>query len=80
MPKQKTDDLMQLIRSLTQAEKRHFRLFARRNQSADGLLFVQLFDVLDKKGDYEEAVVLKKYLPSKKSSSPISKPTSTGSC
>ncbi|MBP8239150.1 MAG: hypothetical protein KAX50_04285 [Saprospiraceae bacterium] len=70
MPKQKTDDLMQLIRSLTQAEKRHFRLFARRNQSADGLLFVQLFDVLDKKGDYEEAVVLKKIPALKKEQLP----------
>ena len=44
MPKQKTDDLLQLIVSLTRAEKRHFRLFVRRNQSSNDILFLQLFD------------------------------------
>ncbi len=44
MPKQKTDDLIQLIRSLSRAEKRHFRLFVGRNQSSDDILFLQLFD------------------------------------
>ncbi|MBX2927833.1 MAG: hypothetical protein KF852_08370 [Saprospiraceae bacterium] len=70
MPKQKTDDLVQLIRSLTQAEKRHFRLFATRNQGAEDMLFLQLFDVLDKKGEYEEAVVLKKISALKKEQLP----------
>ena len=60
MPKQKTDDLIQLIKSLTRAEKRHFRLFVRRNQSSDDILFLQLFDVLDKSKDYDEDVILKK--------------------
>jgi hypothetical protein len=70
MPKQKTDDLMQLIRSLTQAEKRHFRLFATRNQEAEDMLFLQLFDVLDKKSEYDEAVVLKKIPALKKEQLP----------
>lgn len=65
MAKQRTDDLIQLIRTLTQGEKRQFRLFAKRNSSSDDLLFLQLFDVLDKKGEYDEAAILKK-IPSVK--------------
>ena len=60
MPKQKTDDLIDLIRSLTRAEKRHFRLFVRRNQASDDILFLQLFDFLDKHQDYDEALILRK--------------------
>lgn len=60
MPKQRTDDLIQLIRSLTSAEKRHFRLFATRNQASDELLFLQVFDFFDKKNAYDEAALLKK--------------------
>lgn len=60
MPKQKTDDLIQLINSLTRAEKRHFRLFVRRNQASDNILFLQLFDYLDKYNVYDEQAILKK--------------------
>lgn len=60
MPKQKTDDLIQLIKSLTRAEKRHFRLFVRRNQSSDDILFLQLFDFLDQYKQYDEGLILKK--------------------
>ncbi len=67
MPKQLTDRLMQLIGSLTRAEKRHFRLFAKRNQSSDDLLFLQLFDLLDKRGQYDEAYLLEKITGLKKS-------------
>ncbi len=60
MPKQKTDDLMQLINSLTRAEKRHFRLFVKRNQSSSDILFLQLFDFLDRQGEYDEEQLLAK--------------------
>jgi len=60
MPKQKTDDLIQLIKSLTRAEKRHFRLFVRRNQASDDILFLKLFDFLDKHKSYDEILILKK--------------------
>lgn len=60
MPKQKTDDLIQLIKSLTRAEKRHFRLFVRRNQASENILFLQLFDFLDKHKEYDEQLILKK--------------------
>lgn len=60
MPKQKTDDLIQLINSLTRAEKRHFRLFVKRNQASDDILFLQLFDFLEKRNEYDEALILKR--------------------
>jgi len=67
MPKQKTDDLIQLIKSLTRAEKRHFRLFVGRNQASDDILFLQLFDHLDKYKAYDEELVLRKLPGAKKS-------------
>lgn len=60
MPKQKTDDLLNLVKSLTRAEKRHFRLFVRRNQASDDILFLKLFDFLDKHKSYDEELILKK--------------------
>ena len=60
MPKQQTDNLIQLILTLTPAEKRHFRLFAKRNQASEEILFLQLFDLLDKKGEYDEDYLLVK--------------------
>ena len=60
MPKQKTDDLIQLINSLTRAEKRHFRLFVKRNQASEDILFLQLFDFLEKRNDYDEELILKR--------------------
>ena len=60
MPKQQTDHLVQLVRTLTPAEKRHFRLFAKRNQASGKILFLQLFDLLDKKGEYDEEYLLGK--------------------
>lgn len=60
MPKQKTDDLIDLIGSLTRAEKRHFRLFVKRNQQSEDILFLQLFDLLDKSQHYDEPQILKK--------------------
>jgi len=66
MPKQKTDDLVQLIGSLTRSEKRHFRIFVRRNQASDDILFLKLFDFLDKYGEYDEERILKKFPDIKK--------------
>lgn len=60
MPKQKTDDLIQLIRSLTRAEKRHFRLFVKRNQASEDILFLKLFDFLEKRQEYDEDLILKR--------------------
>ncbi len=70
MAKQKTDDLIRLIHSLTKAEKRHFRLFVQRRQSSEEMLFLRLFDYLDKHEEYREAAVLKKLPDIKKSQLP----------
>ena len=60
MPKQQTDYLIQLIKSLTKTEKRQFRLWVNRNQSNADVLFLQLFDFLDKQKKYDEELILKK--------------------
>ncbi|QIX60510.1 hypothetical protein HER32_04640 [Hymenobacter sp. BT18] len=58
MPNENTDPVFQLIKSLTRTEKRHFRLFANRQGSAEGLKFLQLFDALDGQERYDEERVL----------------------
>ncbi len=60
MPKQQSDALLQLIKSLTKSEKRHFRIFVSRNQTSDDILFVKLFDELDKGKPLDEVQILKK--------------------
>jgi len=68
MPKQKTDDLLKLVASLNRAEKRHFRLFVKRNQQANAeILFLQLFDILERTGEYDEEYLLKRIKGIKKS-------------
>ncbi len=48
MPISKTNDVFLLVKSLTIAEKRHFKSYSQRNQSGKGLKFLKLFDVIDK--------------------------------
>lgn len=60
MAKQQTDHLIQLIQTLTKSEKRHFRLLVKRNQSSEDLLFLQLFNLLDKQKSYDEQLILRK--------------------
>ena len=55
-----SDILFQLIRSLEKSEKRHFKLYIRRNSANEDLKIVQLFDALDKMKDYDEKLLLKK--------------------
>jgi hypothetical protein len=63
MPNRSADPLFQLIKSLQKSEKRNFKLYIRRNSANEDLKIIQLFDALDKIGNYDEAVLLKK-LPS----------------
>jgi hypothetical protein len=60
MPKQQTDNLFQLIKSLSKSEKRNFRLYVNRLKSGEGTKFLQLFDILDKQEEYDESTILKK--------------------
>jgi len=60
MPKRSTEHLIQLVKNLTPAEKRNFRLFANRNNSKSDKLFVSLFDVLDKSKKHDDETILAK--------------------
>jgi hypothetical protein len=52
MSKSNINPLHVLIQALTTAEKRHFRLYARRNFGEKNVKFLELFDVLDKQEFY----------------------------
>jgi hypothetical protein len=60
------DQLFTLIKSLSKAEKRNFKLYATRNQSSSDIKFIQLFDVLDRLDEYDEDSILKKLPDTKK--------------
>jgi hypothetical protein len=60
MPNRPTDALFQLIRSLQKAEKRNFKLYAKRNFSNKDLRILQLFDALDRMDQYDEELLLKR--------------------
>lgn len=60
MPTQAKDQLFRLIKSLSKAEKRSFRLYANRTMSSQERKFLQLFDALDRLDDYQEEQLLER--------------------
>ena len=58
MPIAQSQQLFTIIKSLTKAEKRNFRLYVQRLQSNEDVLYVRLFDLLDKMDEYDEEYVL----------------------
>ncbi|MBX2817980.1 MAG: hypothetical protein KTR24_18375 [Saprospiraceae bacterium] len=58
MPTQRTEHLIQLINSLTKAEKRSFRLFVTRNQESEEILFLKLFEEISKSKTFDEESIL----------------------
>jgi tetratricopeptide (TPR) repeat protein len=60
MPIAQSEQLFTIIKSLTKAEKRNFRLYVQRLQSNEDVLYVRLFDILDKAEEYDEKEVLEK--------------------
>ena len=60
MPNRSTDWLFQLVKSLEKSEKRNFKLYVKRNSSAEDLKIIQLFDALDKMTEYDEEAILAK--------------------
>ena len=52
--------MFQLIHSLEKAEKRHFKLFIKRNSANENLKIIQLFDAMDKMEEYDEVKLLKR--------------------
>lgn len=60
MSKRSTDILFQLIHSLEKGEKRHFKLYIKRNSSNEDLKIVLLFDAIEKMSEYDEVKILKR--------------------
>jgi len=58
MPISQSDQLFNLVKSLTAAEKRNFRQYAKRIQVNKDLMFLQLFDLLDKQREVNDSEVL----------------------
>lgn len=52
--------LYPLIKSLSKAEKRHFKLYANRNNSSDDIKYLQLFDTIDKLKEPQDESILKR--------------------
>lgn len=59
MPKSTSEYLVELINSLTKAEKRSFKLYAKRVSSQDDLKYLRLFDYIDKVESYADSDALK---------------------
>lgn len=60
MPNNNTDPLFQLIKSLTKAEKRYFKLYTTKQKASENAKFIKLFDIIDKQKDYNESKILEK--------------------
>jgi len=54
------DPLFRLIKSLSKSEKRNFTLYVNRIQDTKEVKFVQLFEVLDRQKQYNEAQIFQK--------------------
>lgn len=55
MSKSTSDQLFRLIKSLTTAEKRYFKIFASRHSIGGKNEYVNLFDAIDKQTEYDES-------------------------
>ena len=60
MPISQSDLLFKLIKSLTKAEKRNFKLYSKRLHNEGDAKILHLFDILEKQRQYAEAEVLEK--------------------
>ncbi len=60
MPNKNNDPLFQLIKSLTKAEKRYFKLRATKQIAGEDTKYLKLFDLIDKQKDYDESKILDK--------------------
>ena len=58
MAKNNSDQLFRLIKALTPAEKRYFKIFVTKGSSASDAKFIKLFNLIDKQVDYDEIKIL----------------------
>lgn len=54
------DALFELVQSLTQSEKRHFKIFAKRHVIQNENHYIRLFDILDSLETYDDTTVKKR--------------------
>lgn len=59
MPISHSEQVFNLIKSLTTVEKRNFRFYAKRIQDNENLLFLQLFDLFEKQKELDEDKLIK---------------------
>lgn len=60
MATNRQEAVFELVRSLSKAEKRNFKLYATRNAANQDAKFIALFDALDTMEEYDEARVLRR--------------------
>jgi hypothetical protein len=60
MSSKNSDQLFQLIQSLSKGEKRHFKLFATRHKGGENAKFLKLFDMINAQKEYSEDKILSK--------------------
>lgn len=56
-----TEDLHQLIHSMSMSEKRHFKIYAQRHISSGMNNYIRLFDAIGRQERYDEAALRKKF-------------------
>lgn len=61
MPKTESPHLFHLIKSLSKAEKRYFKLFSRLNALGKGSKYVKLFDAIDNQKQYDEKKIIAEF-------------------
>ena len=57
----KTENIINLIQSLSKSEKRYFKLFVAKNSKGESNHFIKLFDIIDKLGTAEKNTIRKFY-------------------
>lgn len=61
MSKKSTDNLFELIQSLTKSEKRYFKLLSSRHTIGEENNYIVLFDYLDKMDEYDESLLFEHF-------------------
>jgi hypothetical protein len=56
-----SDELHKLIKSLTQSEKRFFKIYASRHVIGEGNNYVKLFDAISDQKNYNEKIIKEKF-------------------
>jgi len=58
MPKISSNDLFTLIKSLDKHEKRRFKLFAKARDTKEDMIYLKLFDAIEKQKEFDEKNIL----------------------